>query len=40
MFTDLKGLATCEDSFKYELMENKSRRQELEMLMEDLKEKC
>ena len=39
MFKDLKGLASCEETFKVELIESKGKRQELEMLMEDLKEK-
>lgn len=40
MFSDLKGLSTYEENFKVELLDSRNKRQELEGLMEDLKEKC
>ncbi len=39
MFNDLKGLASNEESYKFEMIENKQKRQEMEQLNQDLQEK-
>jgi hypothetical protein len=39
MFNDLKSFAQGEESIKQELIEHRQKRQELEMLNEDLLEK-
>ena len=36
MFNDLKGLANNEENFKFELYEHKGKREELEILVNDL----
>ena len=38
MFTDLKGLATNEETYKYEIFENRSKKQELEQNLQELQE--
>ena len=38
MFSDLKGLASSEENTKLELIENKNKRSELEMVTQDFKQ--
>lgn len=39
MFSDLKGLTNNEESYKIELIENRNKKHELEILVTDLEEK-
>ncbi len=40
MFSDLKGLASNEENYKNEIQDGKIKRQELEMLLQDLQDKA